>query len=47
MGQTNHKEVYDAFAYEDEADEVDEAQMSDEVMFGMSGLYRSESGQSV
>lgn len=44
MGQIRNKEAYDAFAYEEgDAEPVE----SEEPIYGMSGLYRSESGESV
>jgi hypothetical protein len=45
IGQINHKEAYDAFAYEGEED--DSVDPEEELDYGMSGLYRSDSGHSV
>lgn len=44
IGQIKHKEVYEAFAYEEEADD-DEEEDEEQGIFGMSGLYQSEGGQ--
>lgn len=45
IGHTDHQEAYDAFAYEDEQSQ--NAEPEEELTYGMSGLYRSDSGESV
>lgn len=45
IGQTNHQEAYDAFAYEDESDQsqIDE---EENLPYKLNGMYESESAGS-
>ncbi|KAK9896277.1 hypothetical protein P389DRAFT_171391 [Cystobasidium minutum MCA 4210] len=45
-GETKHEQAYEAFAYEEDEDDQDIAD-EEHLAFGMSGLYGSDSGQSV
>jgi hypothetical protein len=45
IGQSNHKEVYEAFAYEESEDSLDYD--DDDGLMGMAGMYDSRSSEAV